>query len=280
MAQQTIIGCDEHLALRISQSASNGMLSHAIILSGQGDLFAAARYTAAAMQCESDHRPCLACSACRKVERGIHPDVTIVEDPEHKNISMDILRDVRADAYILPNEGARKVYIFPDCGKLEPKTQNTLLKVLEEGPPHAAFIFCAENSAVLLQTIRSRAVELKLAPSSSHAEISEDARKLCRLISAGKIADIAAFCTDLENSKVSREDLRALFSEAKDLLAAALAASYGVPSTDPDAARLAGSMSRQRLSAVTDLLQTFIRSCDFNTGVGHLTGALAASLEN
>lgn len=279
MAQQTNIGCDERLALRISEIASNGTLSHAIILSGQGDLSAAARFTAAAMQCRSEHRPCLACPACSKVERGIHPDVTIVEDPEHKNISIDILRDIRADAYILPNEGARKVYIFPDCEKLDPKAQNVLLKVVEEGPPHAAFIFCAENSAVLLQTIRSRSVEFKLSPSHSHAEISEEARELCLLISGRKGADIAAFCADLENSKVSREELQVLLSGVRDLLTAALAASYGVPSSDPTVSRLAGGMSRQRLTTVIDLLQSFIRDCAFNIGVGHLTGALAAALE-
>ena len=280
MAQQSTIRCDERLALQISQSASNGTLSHAIILSGSGDLDSAARYVAAAMQCRSDSRPCFACSACGKVERGIHPDVIIVEDPEHKNISIDILRDIRADAYILPNEGTRKVYIFPDCEKLDPKTQNTLLKVVEEGPPHAAFIFCAANSAVLLQTIRSRAIEFKLSPSAAHAEISEESRELCLLISDRKTADIAAFCADLENSKVSREELQALLSGARDLLTAALAASYGVPSPDPAVSRLARSMSRQRLSAVIDILRDFIRDCAFNIGVGHLTGALASALEN
>lgn len=279
MAQNMTIAGDELLASRIAQAAAGGALSHAIILSGSGDLSAAARYTAAAMQCIGTHPPCGACSACSKVVREIHPDVITVVDEEHKNISVDVLRDVRADAYILPNEGRRKVYIFPDCDKLDGKAQNVLLKVIEEGPPHAAFIFCARNSAVLLQTIRSRAVEWKLSHTHRHADASEDARRLCSLIGEGKSADITAMCTDLENSKISREDLQSLLSDARDILTAALSASYGTPVNDPLAAHLARDMGRRKISAVIEILQRFIRECEYNVGVGHLTGALSAALE-
>lgn len=85
---------------------------------------------------------------------GIHPDVITVRDEAHKNLSVDTVRQIRADAYIRPNEGARKVYIFPDCTILTEQDQNVLLKIVEEGPPYATFLFCAENSSVVLQTLR------------------------------------------------------------------------------------------------------------------------------
>ena len=279
MEQQMTIPGNERLAGRISEAAAKGALSHAIILSGRGDLDAAARFTAAAMQCGESVRPCGSCSACSKIARGIHPDVTWVEDPEHKNISVDILRSVRADAYIIPNEGTRKVYIFPDCEKLDPKAQNVLLKVVEEGPPHAAFIFCAENSAQLLQTIRSRSVELKLSPVEQTEEAGGEAAELCLLVSEKRTADIAAFCADLENRKVSREELQSILSGARDILTAALAASYGAGSASALAARLAREMGRRRVTAAIDVLQRFIRECGYNIGVGHLTGALAVALD-
>ena len=122
---------EERLAARVRLLAERHQLSHAIILTGHRDLPAAARYLAAAMECTGDHPPCGACSPCRKVLSGIHPDVMVVEDPEHKMISVDVLRQVRSDAYILPNEGLRKVYIFPDCALLDAKAQNVLLKVVE-----------------------------------------------------------------------------------------------------------------------------------------------------
>lgn len=279
MARKMTIPGDELLALRIAEAAQAGALSHAVIISGSGDLEAAARYTAAAMQCSAGERPCGECAACSKIMRDIHPDVRFVVDEEHKNISVDILREIRADAYILPNEGRRKIYIFPDCGKLEPRAQNVMLKVLEEGPPHAAFLFCAANSAVLLQTIRSRAVEYKLSPAVREGEVSGEAQRLCSLIAEKNAAELAAFCTELENSKIAREELQNMLSDARDIFAAALAASYGAAPHMPGAQRIAREMNRRALTTVIDVLQRYSQDCGYNVGIGHLAGALSVSLE-
>ena len=150
-------------AARLRAAAARGALSHALIFSGNGARTDAARYAAAAMECTGAQKPCLSCPACRKVMQDIHPDVSFVRDSEHKELSIDTVRAMRADAFIRPNEGARKIYIFEDCTVLTEKDQNVLLKLVEEGPPYAAFFFCAENPASLLQTIRSRCVEVKLA---------------------------------------------------------------------------------------------------------------------
>jgi len=278
MAQQLTIPEDPGLARRIRQTAGKNALSHGVILSGQGDLPRAARFLAAAMECESGDKPCGLCPVCDKVLRDIHPDVITVEDPDHKNLSMDVLRQIRADAYVLPNEGHRKVYIFPNCEIFDPKTQNILLKVLEEGPVHAAFIFCAANSAVLLQTIRSRCVEWKLTVGESAPGADSGGAQLCRLLCAGKAADITAFCTDLENSKITREELQRLLSDARDIVSRALAACYGAGDADALATQMARDMGRQKLSATADVLQDFARQCAYQVGVGHLTGALAVEL--
>ena len=148
------------LARRIRAAASKGTLSHAAILSGSGDRMAAARYFAAALECEGEgERPCLRCRQCRKVLEDIHPDVVTVRDDGHKELPVELVRQLRQDVYIRPNDGARKVYIFADCGQLNQRDQNVLLKIVEEGPAYAAFLFCAEKAAALLPTIRSRCVE-------------------------------------------------------------------------------------------------------------------------
>lgn len=279
MAQKFTAPADRRLTQSITEAAANGALPHAIILSGQGDLVAAARFIAAAMQCTQMPHPCGGCTACRKVERNIHPDVVTVEDAEHKTISMDILRSVRSDAYIIPNEGKRKIYIFPDCEKLDSKTQNVLLKVLEEGPPHAAFLFCAANSAVLLPTIRSRAVEYRLTAASAQREFSEDVQQLCLLLSQNNGAQLTAFCTKLENSKITREELQMLLSDTRDLLTRALAAAYGAGDREDFPCQLAARMGKRRLAAAIEIVQRFTQECGYHIGVGHLTGALSAALE-
>ena len=268
------IPAETGLARRVRLLAERRQLSHAIILTGHRDLPAAGRYLAAAMECAGEHPPCGRCGPCRKVLSGIHPDVMVVEDPEHKMISVDVLRQVRSDAYILPNEGRRKVYIFPDCALLDAKAQNVLLKVLEEGPSHAAFLFCAPNSAVLLPTVRSRCVEWNLGDEDA-AVITADSRaeELCALLDRSDSLGLASFFTALEVGKISREDLQSLLEHTWELVGQSLLAASGCGGEN-----LCPHLSRRQLSAAADLLREFAGQLRFNLGVGHVAGALAVEL--
>ena len=89
-----------------------------------------------------------------------HPDVITVADPEHKNVAVKIVREIRDDMFIRPNEADRKIYIFPQDLGIE--GQNALLKILEEPPSYGVFILISENPEKLLPTVRSRATELRL----------------------------------------------------------------------------------------------------------------------
>lgn len=270
-------------AVRLRAAAANGALSHALIFSGSGDRAAAARYTAAAMECTGVQRPCLVCPACRKVMQGIHPDVISVRDAEHKELSADTVRAMRADAFIRPNEGARKIYIFEDCTILTEKDQNILLKLVEEGPAYAAFFFCAENPAALLQTIRSRCAEVRLAPAAQErAAPDENALELARRIAKGTRASRAAFLTRLEAGKVSREALADLFEQARLLLAGALLLPYGSPpraGTEEVVQLLASRLTKPQILCTIDLLQTYRSHCSYNVGVGPTLGGFAVELE-
>ena len=77
---------------------------------------------------------------------------------------MDQVRQLRADAYIRPNEGERKVYLLEGADRMNASAQNAMLKLLEEGPAYAAFLLLAENGGGVLQTVRSRCEELSLTP--------------------------------------------------------------------------------------------------------------------
>lgn len=90
---------------------------------------------------------------------------------------------------------------------------------------------------------------------------------------------MAAFWARLENSKIEREALRLLLSDARDLMCAALGLSYGGNDWgDPLVRRLAEVLGRRRLSELADILGGFARQCGYNIGVGHLAGALAVAL--
>ena len=274
----------EPAAARIAKAAARGALSHAMLITGSGARDALARYAAAAFQCESDAKcPCGVCGSCRKVLEEIHPDVITVRDDQHKNISVDIIRDIRADAYIRPNEGRRKIYIFPDCALLTDQDQNVLLKIVEEGPPYAAFLFCAENSAVVLQTLRSRCVELKLHAAEGESDaLSETVEVLCRAIGKRRRGAVSEAVVRLEKKKLTREELAALLSECRTVCAEALLLPYGreVGETHREmAAFLAKNLTKNQIMRTIELLQKYHGDCAFNVGIGHVLGALAVELE-
>ena len=271
-------------AQRLREATARGTLSHALIFSGPGERTAAARYAAAAMACTAGgERPCLACPDCRKVIRDIHPDVVFVRDEEHAEISVDVVRRARADAFIRPNEGARKIYIFEDCSLLTEKDQNVLLKTVEEGPAYAAFFFCTENAAALLQTIRSRCVEVKTAPvqQGEGADLPQ-AVELARVIAAGSAAGRAAFFVSLEREKIKRDALGALFEQTRLLFSAALLSLYGEAPAENEreiAALISKSLTKSQILGTIDLLRAYRSHCTYNVGTGAALGGFAVELE-
>lgn len=271
-------------AQRLREAAARGTLSHALIFSGPGERTAAARYAAAAMECTAGgERPCLACPDCRKVIRDIHPDVVFVRDEEHAEISVDVVRRARADAFIRPNEGARKIYIFEDCSLLTEKDQNVLLKTVEEGPAYAAFFFCTENAAALLQTIRSRCVEVKTAPVQQDEGAGlPQAIELARVIAAGSAARRAAFFVSLEREKIKRDALGALFEQTRLLFSAALLSLYGEAPAENEreiAALISKSLTKSQILGTIDLLRAYRSHCTYNVGTGAALGGFAVELE-
>ena len=271
-------------ALRIREAAGRGTLSHALLFTGSGDRAGLARYAAAAMECTADRgQPCGVCPACRKVGQDIHPDVITVRDPDHKNIAVDVVRSIRADAYIRPNEGRRKVYLFPDCALLTEQDQNVLLKIVEEGPPYAAFLFCAENPSQVLQTLRSRCVEVKLRPGTEEdGEPSEAAEALCRAIGSRRRGAVAELAVRLEKKKLDREALSAMLERSRASFAAALLSLYGRQPGEMDREMgpfLAKNLTKTQIMSTIELLQKYHGECAYNVGPGHVLGALAAELE-
>ena len=266
----------------VRRAAEQGRLSHAIVLSGDGDLTDAARFIAAAHVCEGTDRPCLRCRHCRQVLEGIHPDVSVIRDTEHRELTVDAVRALRQDVYIRPNEAARKVYIIADSRQLNERDQNVLLKIVEEGPPYAAFIFCADSPAALLETVRSRCVLLKCDAPAPDA-LPPEAEQLCRAFARGKLLPVTTYLVSLENRRMKREELRDVLRGAWCAAAEALLLQMGKAVPDPacgEAAQaLAGGLDRRRLYGLTALLEKYSGECAYNVGAGHVLGALAVEWE-
>ena len=161
MGFEALLG-NVRLKENLTNSLKNNHISHFYLISGPAGSgrHTLARLLAAAILCKDEDRPCLRCPSCRKVMANSHPDFITVDDPEHKNVAVKIVREAREDMFIRPNESDYKIYLFPQ--ELGIEGQNALLKILEEPPAYGVFMLLTDNPEKLLPTVRSRCTELAL----------------------------------------------------------------------------------------------------------------------
>ena len=161
-----IYGNDDLLA-QIRTMAARGRLPHAVLFHGARGMGrkTLARYYAKTALCTGQDAPCGQCASCRKIDHESHPDLIIVpHSGKRSGFSVETVRSVVKDAIVAPNDGARKVYLFGDCDAIDPRSQNTLLKLTEEPPPHVLLVFTAEHRNVFLTTMLSRMMPLAVRP--------------------------------------------------------------------------------------------------------------------
>jgi len=196
----------------------SGRLSHAYITDKSF-----AKYIAMAVVCSArtGARPCEKCIHCDKASRNIHPDIIIINKEKIKDIdkeagkakvntfvNVDVIRWIKRDLYVIPNDSLQKAYIVEDADTMNGNAQNAFLKMLEEPPKHAVFILCTDNPSALFETIRSRCVELKPQPgikSDAKPGIKSDAKPG---INQSSDPDTGTTATDFEN-----EDLKDLIDD-------------------------------------------------------------------
>ena len=131
---------------------------------------------AAGLLCAAEEgvpRPCRACRACHLVAGGTHQDLHRLA-PEGAGRQVRIgdpgdpdpgtVRHLIREMARLPVEGRHRVALIEGAHRMNEDAQNALLKTLEEPPPGATLILCADEPERLLPTVRSRAATLRLGP--------------------------------------------------------------------------------------------------------------------
>jgi DNA polymerase III subunit gamma/tau len=115
-----------------------------------------ARILAKALNCAQGPTPTPdnTCNACVTIAAGTSLDVVEMDAASQRGI--DDIREIRERAVLQPVEGRYKVYILDEAHQLTDAAWNALLKLIEEPPPHLAFVFCTTDLAKVLPTVRSR----------------------------------------------------------------------------------------------------------------------------
>lgn len=179
--------------------------------------------------CAQPNAPCGQCRDCRKVQAGVHPDMlwlrrqTDDKGKQRREITVDQIRALTADAAVAPNEAERKVYILPEADAMNAQAQNALLKALEDPPGHACFILCTAASDALLPTVLSRLVRARA--SATEAEAEDDtllpfAAEYLSLLASGDREQLALFC--MQRTKLSGDEALGFVDCVKTLVWQAL----------------------------------------------------------
>ena len=204
----------------LSKAMDSGTFPHALIIEGAKGTGkkTLAHIIAAYCVCLSDNeKPCGICAGCTKALHRCHPDIFITDGTQPGALSIETVRKIRTNAYILPNEAPKKVYLILDCDKMLAPAQNALLKILEEPPSNVVFILTVSSANILLQTVRSRSRIYTLYPPDTE-EAAAFLEKRFPDKNPGELMSFAALCsgnigTAIEAIECGGEETTALAEE-------------------------------------------------------------------
>jgi DNA polymerase III subunit gamma/tau len=137
-----------------------------------------ARIFAEAVTCQAPAAGGEPCGVCENCKAGHELNVDIEEIDAASNNSVDMIRKLIDNIAYPPLQSRFKVVIIDECHSLTSQAANTLLKTLEEPPPHVIFIFCTTEPDNVLDTIRSRCMVTKFR-SIRLEEIKDRLRFIC-----------------------------------------------------------------------------------------------------
>ncbi|BDG06227.1 DNA polymerase III subunit delta' [Anaeromyxobacter oryzae] len=274
-----IIAQDRALA-SLRSALRRGALHHAYLFGGPEGTGKAivARVLAQAANCEAGEGgpagfrddACGTCGPCRKIGRGLHPDVFVLRDERtmakegrwepkggrtpSRDVVVDQVRDLVDHRLAMKRfEGRRRFVIVDPADAMNPQAQNALLKTLEEPPDDTTLVLVAASPDRLLPTIRSRCLRVPFGPIP--AEIVE-----ARLRADGRAPEEARLAAALAGGSLGRalaldpEELGAL----RDSVLAAVALDPGDAGAWLAFAKAHGE-DRQQAAELCELLALWLR---------------------
>lgn len=164
----------ERLRRAVVQGPRHGYLLSGIDSVGKSHLATA---FARALLCEQPPEPgeaCGECSPCRRIARGVHPDVTRFDlayqaardQSKSKNLTLNIatVRDISRLVALRPVETRWRVVIVDDVETMQETAQEAFLKTLEEPPSYVVILMLCTDAELLLPTLLSRCAVVPMMP--------------------------------------------------------------------------------------------------------------------
>lgn len=145
-----------------------------------------------------DGNPCEECEICKEINETLIVGDSGIEIPGVTEVNATInnkkeaIQELMEDAMQPPMFLPYKVIIFDECHEISTAAQNSLLKLIEDIPPHLIVIFATTDPQKVIEPVKSRC-QITLEVSKQSVE---------------DLADRLMYISKCENLKVSREALK------------------------------------------------------------------------
>lgn len=160
-----IVG-QEHIVRTLKNAILNNRIGHAYLFVGPRGTgkTTTARIFAKALNCVNGPSiaPAIDDPICKSIVAGSCMDVIEIDAASNRGI--DDAKQIRDECQYAPAECKFKIYIIDEVHQLTKDAFNTLLKILEEPPPHVKFIFATTESDKVMATITSRCQRFEFQP--------------------------------------------------------------------------------------------------------------------
>ncbi len=244
------------------------------------------------LNCSAEPRAsggCGTCLNCTKIEKGIHPDVLVIERQvdlekrgDRKNITIEQVRAMQQDLALRPLEGRKRIVLIDDAAELSEHAEVALLKTLEEPPVHAVLLFRLVARAEIEEALAKRfgptaakyaavaagkpGIALTLASDEASRTVRSALEKEFYELVASRLTERFAWAADLADSERDtqrrNEQIESRLVQWGELLRDAAVVAAGAPerATRPERTaqtnKLAAGVAQREL---VDLAQSFER---------------------
>jgi DNA polymerase-3 subunit gamma/tau len=205
----------EPIVTALRNALSEGRIAQAYLFSGIRGVgkTSVARILAKALNCEKGPAadPCNECTSCTEItaSTGSNLDVHEIDAATHSKVEQ--VRDLTEGLKYGPARDRYKVVIIDEIHRLSRQAFDALLKIVEEPPPHLAFIFATTEAEAVPVTILSRCQEfrfrrvpsqalaehLKMLSEAEEIEVSDKALRLVARAGDGSVRDAVALLDQL-----------------------------------------------------------------------------------